>query len=310
MDNDKEIMKTELSILLPSFENECFELVRKLHRQCESVENLIYEIIVADDGSIDSSFIPTNRQINDLTGCRFIERGFNAGRAAIRNFLAHEAKGEWRLFLDSDIDIEDGFITKYLYYITYSTTPRALDGGVKVPDIPGLKKSNLRYIYEKSAEASHSAIKRSLHPYQHFHTANFIFHSSLLSSVAFDERIKRYGHEDILMGKSLQLANFPIQHVDVPVLLPHYETNETFVCKTEDALHTLFEFRKDLRGYSTLLQLAERLKNFHLAWLLRIWHKKVGRQERKNLLSDHPSLLVFKLYKLGFYLTLKEKSTF
>lgn len=44
-------MKKELSILIPTFNDICVDLVQALARQCESIQRLKYEIIVADDGS-------------------------------------------------------------------------------------------------------------------------------------------------------------------------------------------------------------------------------------------------------------------
>jgi hypothetical protein len=39
---------------------------------------------------------------------------------------------------------------------------------------------------------------------------------------------------------------------------------------------------------------------------IRLWHRLFGALERRNLCSNHPSLNVFKLYKLGYYLSLKD----
>ena len=55
------------------------------------------EILIVDDGSTDERTIEGNRIINTLPHCRYIERKENVGRAAIRNFLAREAKYTWLL---------------------------------------------------------------------------------------------------------------------------------------------------------------------------------------------------------------------
>ena len=81
-------MINSLSILIPTYNNVCLELVRDLQAQASilsSTNDLEYEILVADDGSTDKNAIEKNRKINELNNCRYIERKENIGRAAIRN---------------------------------------------------------------------------------------------------------------------------------------------------------------------------------------------------------------------------------
>ena len=50
-------MIKSLSILLPSYNNECVSFVKRLQEQAENIkdDDFKYEIIVADDGSTDKS---------------------------------------------------------------------------------------------------------------------------------------------------------------------------------------------------------------------------------------------------------------
>lgn len=58
--------------------------------------------------------VKENLAINDLENCRYIEREKNEGRAVIRNFLAKEAKYEWLLFIDSNMNvINSQYLAKY-----------------------------------------------------------------------------------------------------------------------------------------------------------------------------------------------------
>ena len=111
-------MQKELSILLPSYNNVCDELVKTLQRQCEECEascGLRYEIIVADDGSTDTSSVEQNKIINTIPHCRYIIRERNEGRAAIRNFLARQARYDRLLFIDSDLMVRHcGYIRRYI----------------------------------------------------------------------------------------------------------------------------------------------------------------------------------------------------
>lgn len=110
-------MINSLSILIPTYNNVCLELVRDLQAQASilsSTNDLEYEILVADDGSTDKNTIEKNCEINGLDNCRYIERKENIGRAAIRNFLAKEAKYPWLLFIDSNMNvINNQYLAKY-----------------------------------------------------------------------------------------------------------------------------------------------------------------------------------------------------
>ena len=169
-----------------------------------------------------------------------------------------------------------------------------MDGGVVIGDIiPG----NLRSLYEKAAEHEHTLEKRQQSPYQDFHTANFMIERELMLQHPFDERFRYYGYEDVLFGKAMQQAGIPITHIDNPLSFEVFEDNEAFVRKTEEGLRTLYTFREELKGYSRLLDTMSHLPQAPLC----LWHKLFGRLERQNLIGPHPSLLLFKLYKLGYY---------
>lgn len=69
-------MVKSLSILMPSYNNSCYDLVKELYKQTNNIRNndFKFEIIVADDGSTDFSFIKLNNRINELPNCRYIVR--------------------------------------------------------------------------------------------------------------------------------------------------------------------------------------------------------------------------------------------
>ena len=94
-----------LSILIPEYNCDCTQLVRDLHRQCASAQLPSWEIVVADDGSIDETAVNQNRIIGTWDNCTFIRNEQNMGRAAIRNFLAEKAQYDRLIFIDSDMCI-------------------------------------------------------------------------------------------------------------------------------------------------------------------------------------------------------------
>lgn len=279
-----------LSILIPTFNDVCTTLVTTLHEQAETL-GIGYEILVADDGSTDKAVVEKNRQINSLSHCRLIEQPANQGRAAIRNFLARQATYPWLVFIDSDMVVcREDFLRRY----AETTDASIVDGGVVIGQV---QSGNLRSLYEKAAEQEHTFEKRQQSPYQDFHTANFMIERKLMLQHPFDERFRYYGYEDVLFGKAMQQAGIPITHMDNPLSFEVFEDNAAFVAKTEEGLRTLYTFREELKGYSRLLDTMSRLPRTPL----RLWHKLFGKLEKQNLIGSHPSLLVFKLYKLGFF---------
>ena len=234
-----------ISVLIPTYNQPCLELVKQLHAQLERA-GVDYEIIVADDGSTDQTSVEANLQIASLPGCQYVVRKENVGRAAIRNFLAQTAQYDHLLFIDSDMSVvSDQYIARYLS----AGCDGVIDGGVTIGGDADALKGNLRYLYEKAEEPHHTAPERQLTPYQHLHTANLLIPRELMLKYPFDERFRHYGYEDVLLGKTLKRHRVPIRHIDNPMGFCAFETNADFVAKTEEGLRTLYQFREDLRGY-------------------------------------------------------------
>lgn len=288
----------ELSILIPIYNEVCAPLVEQLYEQAAAIRELHYEILVADDGSTDTVSQEANSTINHLPNCRFLMRGFNSGRAAIRNFLAQQAHYKALLFIDGDMAvISTQFLANYLKNLDKQVVYGGYTVGKGTLD-------NLRYRYEKNSEEHHTAEQRRKRPYQDFHTSNFMIGRELMLAHPFDERFKHYGYEDVLFGKMLRQHHISIEHIDNPLGFNTFETNEEFLLKTEESLCTLHEFREDLRGYNRLLTLAGGIHIGLVRTVIRLWHQLIGPLERQILQGRHPNLTVYKLYKLGYYLTL------
>lgn len=302
----KNIIKDEISILIPTYNYACRQLVECIKRQVDLIKlslesSFRYEIIIAEDGSSDIDAIKENATTESFENCKHIIHNINKGRSAIRNELAHISKFKWLLFIDSDMNIDnESFLLSYLC----SSYDTVIDGGVKIKGNKNLLCNNLRFIYEKSAERYHTAHMRNKMPYNHFHTANFMIRRDIMLDIPFDERFKKYGYEDILLGKTLYDNNIKIFHLENPVSFEVFENNELFIQKTEEGLNTLYRFRKELSGYSKLLVIANRLEIIGLKKLIGFTHKRLGTKARNNITGENPSLLIFKLYKIGYYLSI------
>lgn len=303
----------DLSILLPSYNNVCVSLVQALQRQADALRGKLdkpfrYEIIVADDCSTDAACIDANRVIGDMLHCRYLRMKQNVGRAQIRNVLISESRGDYVLLIDSDLFLcDDNYLYKYATStadVVYGGTRIGGEGLAMVDNEANTEnlKGNLRYIYEKKAEPSHRAVFRQLRPNQEISVCNLYARRDIMEAHPFDSRFKAYGYEDVLFGKRLAESGIEVTHIDNPVLINEFEPNSVFVKKTEEAILTLCRFEQDLEGYSNLKTKVTTLGRYIPLSLFRLWHRIMKNKEKRNLTGSKPSLLLFKLYKLGFFL--------
>ena len=294
-----------LSILLPVYNCNCVALVTELQRQCVECK-IEFEIIVADDGSLSGAIgmnaacqhlIDENKVVEQLKGVRYIIREQNVGRSAIRNFLVSQAKGDRLLFIDGDLSLDNpSFIHNYL-----QTEADVVVGGIAIGGNPDRWKGNLRYCYERQSEAINTVESRQRHPYQHLAT-NLLVRRSVLGEKPYDENISHYGYEDVLLGKRFQQQQVAIKHIDNPVLFCDFEDNASYLAKTEEALRTLFAFRKELKGYSRLLDKAEQIERLHFSPLFITAYKLFNEPIKNCLLGNKPKVFWFNIYKLLYYL--------
>ena len=295
---------TALSILIPTYNDLCINLVDALRQQAEQA-GIVYEILVGDDGSTDTEVVGKNQQIDAWPHCHYLRRAENIGRAAIRNFLAQTAQFDYLLFIDSDMTlVRPDYLSKY---VSMEGTD-VVDGGVAIGGDANALKDNLRYRYEKAAEQEHTVERRQQNPYHDFHTANFLIRRDLMLTHPFDERFRYYGYEDVLFGKQLRTDHITITHIDNPMGFCTFESNPDFIAKTEEGLRTLSQFRHELRGYSRILTFVEGIHIPLILWIIRLFHRLFGGLIRRNLCSAHPSLRLFSLYKLGYFLNFLESS--
>jgi len=96
-----------LSIIVAIFnrKDELFELLNSLCFQTD----LNFEVIVVDDGS-NIALLPTIELFKDRLNIEFF-RKVNSGPGLSRNYGAARAKGEYLIFLDSDVTLENDYIS-------------------------------------------------------------------------------------------------------------------------------------------------------------------------------------------------------
>lgn len=291
-----------LSILIPTKDYDCHILVEELHRQGESL-GLPYEIIIGEDGTAEEN-LRQNTMADSLTHCRRIIKKTNIGRAAIRNLLARESRYPNLIFIDCDAVVEkDDFLRLYADALKdYDVVCGALYHANEQPN----DECSLRYRYEKEADKQRDAVTRSKAPYDKFTTFNFAIKKDIFTSILFNESITRYGYEDALFGKELKRRGIPIGHIDNKLLHSGLESNAVFLAKSEQALATLLTI-EDRMESTPLLATLRKMRALHLENIFMIYWNLRKKSLRRNLLGRKPSLLKFKIYKLGYYISLQRK---
>ena len=291
----------KLSVLIPTYNYDCCRLVHQLQLQLPQDG----EIIVGDDCSTDKDLTQKNKEATTLPGCRFFQPGHNLGRAAIRNALAREAKGEWLLFIDADVEVRSpSFIADYMA-ATEERTALVVCGGTGNLALCPRPEARLRYDYEVAAEKRFTLEFRNRFPYAQFTTFNFLVSRDLFLSIGFDEHCKTYGHEDTLFGLQLKQRGVAIKHIDNKLTHLGLEDANVYLAKTETALRSLASMDVKQREHVRVSALALRLKRWHLLGLVRVLFKVCKPLLRANLLGKHPSQKLFAFYKIGAYAQLE-----
>ena len=287
-----------LSILIPAYNHDCRSLARSLSQQADSLSCPV-EIIVADDGSDDTRLRSLNAEIAALPHCRYIVREENVGRAAIRNFLAGEARGEWLLFMDCDGQVV--YLRFLQNYLDAAHDCDVVCGGIVHTQQFLTAHNRLRYDYERRAEQRFTAQARQQDAELPFRTFCFMIRREAFERVRFDESFRHYGYEDVLFGRQLRAAGLVIRHIDNPLENTDIETNPVFVAKTEEALRTLRDHEPLFADDVRLLRLVRRLQSWHLLPLVRRLAALIAPPLRRNLCTDRPLTRLFDLYKLCYY---------
>lgn len=121
--------KPKISIIIPTYNNSLFLSNVLLHLYNQGCPAELYEILVADDGSHDSAaeitqemFSRVDRQVNikyiywsKTHPNRGSQHFFRSGLA--RNLAAKYSRGEYLLFLDSDMLVPENFVTTALEHL-------------------------------------------------------------------------------------------------------------------------------------------------------------------------------------------------
>lgn len=287
-----------LSILIPTYNTRCTQLVEDLHSQCKEL-NIQFEILCYDDKS-DIEYLEFNSKINQLSNVIFKQMDTNLGRAKIRNKLAKDSNNNYLLFIDADSGVvSNGFIRNYILLLNENDV---IYGGRDYSiNKPNDNKKYLHWKYGKEKEALDS-LERQKEPFLNFMSNNFTIKKDIFNKIKFDENHTGYGYEDTLFAEEINLKKHKITHVNNPLIHLGLEDNTVFLSKVENAIENLAILYQSNKIMDT--RLIKTYKTLNRLGVMSLFHKLILNKKAfifKNLLSSKPNLKLLQLYKLALF---------
>jgi glycosyltransferase involved in cell wall biosynthesis len=302
----------KISLLIPVFDYDIIALVHSMKDAMGKVPEF-YEILIGDDGS-SAEYRKKYRSLEE-DNVKVISSKKNIGRAAIRNRLALEAKGDFLIFIDADVMLPGTAEAYMLKWLPFLNNSRVICGGTLYHDsAPGDPDKLLRWKYGKWREQK-SAVERNKHPHRGFSTFNVLFEKSVFSKIRFNEELKQYGHEDTLLGFQLKKAGIDILHIDNGLMHEGLESNRDFLNKTKlgiENLSQLYDKVTDKKSFSEtvlMLKIYYKLRLLGLTRILAAIFIRYRDRMEIRLDSSDISLLLFAFYKMSMFCTYREIHT-
>jgi len=289
----------KISVCIPIYNFDVRELVDDLKKEIKN-QSIDAEIVLIDDAS-EENFRQINNELQNKVE-QFVLLEKNIGRSRIRNLFLNYTKGDFLLFLDCDVKIDDkNFLSNYLKEIDQNRGVEVLYGNFKIdPAHSGTLRN--RYSVEKEI----FSVERSS-DFALLKTVNFIIKRNVLEKFPFNEVLLNYGYEDFVFAKTLEFSKVKFSAIQNPVIHFDDASNEDFLNKTKTAIDSLClllqnsdneKFIKDIKVY----RVAKKIKNIKMKSTFLFLYSLLEKKIVMNLLSKNPNLKYFDLYKLGLLL--------
>ncbi len=220
-----------LSVLIPFYKESPLALLRAL--QSRTPEAL--EIILIDDGSgmADITSEVSAFISQSPLACELITLSQNEGRARGRNRLTTAARGDYFLFLDSDMLPDDpAFLDHWLAQADGRST--VVFGGFSLLQAPDTKAFAIHKAMAGQSDCL-SAAERSQFPEKYVFTSNLLVRRDVFAAEAFDPAFTGWGWEDTEWGMRVA-ATYGVGHIDNTATHMGLDTPQTLARKYEQSV--------------------------------------------------------------------------
>jgi len=220
-----------LSVLIPFYKESPLVLLHAL--QSRAPEAL--EIILIDDGS---AMPEITAKVSTFIGqsplaCELITLPANEGRARGRNRLTTAARGDYFLFLDSDMLPDDpAFLDRWLAQADGQAT--VVFGGFSLLQAPDTKAFAIHKAMAGRSDCL-SAAERAEYPEKYVFTSNLLVRRDVFAAEGFDPAFTGWGWEDTEWGMRVA-ARYGIGHIDNTATHMGLDTPQTLARKYEQSV--------------------------------------------------------------------------
>ncbi len=299
------VMDKGLSILIPKYNYTVSPLVKMLLTEAEQLAYKT-EIIIIDDAS-PLEFTETEN-LATLPSVTYIKLTENGGRTATRQLLAEKAHYSKLLYLDADVlPVHTNFIARYLKHIA---TKGIVFGGITYREETPESDQMLRWTYGHAREKL-SVTERNNALYSTLTTGCFFIEKEVFLRIHTPIKVNTYG-EDLLFKQKLEEQKIPVLHIDNPVYHLGLESNKQFLKKSLEAIATTVRLEEtgELPANSRNIQkIYLKLKKWQALSVFQLYFSTIASKVNRNLLSENPNMRWFDLYRLHYYIQLKQKKS-
>ena len=285
-----------LSVLIPFYKESPLTLLRALQTR----DPHMVEIILIDDGSGRPDITAEVEAFIATTplACELITLEDNEGRARGRNRLTSAARGDYYLFLDSDMLPDDAaFLDRWLD--TAAEHPAVVFGGFSLLQAPTDKAFTVHKLMAGHSDCLSAAI-RSEQPEKYVFTSNLLVRRDVFAAEGFDAAFTGWGWEDTEWGMRVA-ANYGVSHIDNTATHMGLDTPASLARKYEQSVGN---FARVIAKHPAVVaqypsyKVAKLLKKVPLLGLLRPVIKATG---TSSLLPAKLRAFALRLYRAALY---------
>lgn len=226
--------KPRVSVLTPFLRDDPSILLADLDAEAAALNGAV-ELVLLDDGTGDEAL--TARLTNQIRGLglpvRLISLSANVGRAGGRNQLATAARGQFLLFLDSDMRPDGPSFLRDWLALVEDQAPAVAFGGFSLKQASDAPVFAVHRAIAARSECVPAADRR-LAPEKYVYTSNLLVRRDVFEAEAFDGGFTGWGWEDVEWAIRVS-RRFPILHIDNPATHMGLDAVEALAGKYEQA---------------------------------------------------------------------------
>ena len=226
-----------LSIIVPIYNGQKY--IQRCIEGIEKNEDIELEIIIINDGSIDSSLEEINKILSKYNNIIFFNNSKNYGVSYSRNLGIKYATGDYIGFVDVDDEIEHNMFTKLVGCAIENQSDVVVCNYIEISEN---KKNivNSKYKYKHTSLDQYNSLKNYLIDYISPAVWDKIYKKDIIKKIKFDEQFSI--GEDILFCLEVFLNSTKVTFINESLYKYNQNNNSTM----HNLSHFLFDFKKIL----------------------------------------------------------------